>query len=176
MEVIDVDNGLRQGCCIAPVLFNLYMCLIGLMEFLEWVSTSSISMHDEKLFRRYTRNARERRLAKCLLADDGALHSTTRLGAEKAAIEFQQASKDHGLTVSIVKTKHMVSGRVAVDYDKVPICFQDGEVDGMDQFPYLGSIIDSSRRNDVEVEKRIAQASRAFGALGKPVFWTETSD
>ena len=28
LEEISVENGVRQGCCIAPVLFNLYTCLL----------------------------------------------------------------------------------------------------------------------------------------------------
>ena len=40
----------------------------------------------------------------------------------------------------------------------------------VDEFPYLGSIIDSSGRANVDVERRVAQASRAFGALRKAVF------
>ena len=28
LEEISVENGLRQGCCMAPVLFNLYSCLV----------------------------------------------------------------------------------------------------------------------------------------------------
>ena len=29
LDEIHVENGLRQGCCMAPVLFNLYTCLDG---------------------------------------------------------------------------------------------------------------------------------------------------
>ena len=28
LEEFDVNNGLRQGCCMAPALFNLYACLV----------------------------------------------------------------------------------------------------------------------------------------------------
>ena len=28
LEQIDVQNGLRQGCCMVPVLFNLFTCLV----------------------------------------------------------------------------------------------------------------------------------------------------
>ena len=28
LELIDVQNGLRWGCCMAPVLFDLFTCLV----------------------------------------------------------------------------------------------------------------------------------------------------
>ncbi len=33
LEEIDVDNGLRQGCCMASVLFNLYTWSVALAEW-----------------------------------------------------------------------------------------------------------------------------------------------
>ena len=38
------------------------------------------------------------------------------------------------------------------------------------EFSYLESVITSSGQMTVEVDKRVAQASRAFGALRKTVF------
>ena len=64
----------------------------------------------------------------------------------------------------------MVVGREATDSDKVPIAVEGGVIENVEEFPYLGSVIASSGTVDADVEARIAKASRAFGALRKPVF------
>ena len=77
LDEIHVENGLRQGCCMAPVLFNLYTCL-AVEKWLDRVDRHvgvGITVkykYDEKLFRRYIRNASEREITECLFADDGA--------------------------------------------------------------------------------------------------------
>ena len=98
LEEISLENGLRQGCCMAPVLFNLYTC--PLMEY--WAA--KVEEHDrvgiqlkykmdKKLFRKYTRNAEQRKITECLFADDGALLSSTRASAESAVLEYQPIGK-----------------------------------------------------------------------------------
>ena len=112
LEEISLENGLRQGCCMAPVLFNLYTCLLMerwavRVEEHDGVGIQLKYKMDKKLFRKYTRNAEQRKTAECLFADDGALLSCTRASTESAVSEYQATSVRFGLTVSIPKMKQM---------------------------------------------------------------------
>ena len=64
----------------------------------------------------------------------------------------------------------MVTGRLVEESDRKVITIDSGDIEAVDEFPYLGSLIASSGRMDVDVDKRVAQASKAFGALRKAVF------
>ena len=103
VEEIQVQNGLRQGCCMAPVLFNLHTCLaverwLERVKDVEGVGMTMQYKLDRKLFRRYTRSASERRVTEYQFADDDALLASTRPAAEKAALMYQQTSRDFGVS------------------------------------------------------------------------------
>ena len=51
--------------------------------------------------------------------------------------------------------------------DKKPIAIRDGEIECV---PYLGSVVMSNGRLHAEVDRHIANASRAFGSLRKADF------
>ena len=175
LEEFAVKNGLRQGCCMAQLLFNLFTCLVverwrHRLEGVEGIGIPFNYKYDGRLFRRYIRNASVRVLTECLFADDGVLLASTRSSAEKAMIEYQEVCSLFGLTVSSSKTKQMVTRRMVEARDKDPIDVEGGEICSVDEFQYLGSLIAASGRMDVHVDRRIAQASRAFGALKKGVF------
>ena len=123
---------------------------------------------DRKLFRRYTRNAEEVKVNECQFADDAALLATTKRGAELITTEYMLVGKDFGLTLSIPKTKVMAVGREVAAENRTPLSVGEEEIESV-EFPYLGSQIEYSGRVMLDVETRIAQASKAFGALRKSV-------
>ena len=176
LEEIEVDNGLRQGCCMAPALFNLYSCVVverwtARLEDTDGVGVYLRHKDDGKLFRRYTRNASQTTATECQFADDAALLATTRAGAERSLLEYVQVASDFGLTVSIPKTKVMVTGSDVTDADRAPLYIDDSNiVESVCEFPYLGSVVEASGRMGRDIDRRIAQASKAFGTLHKPVF------
>ena len=106
-------------------------------------------------------------------ADDAALLTTTRTGAEKALHEYNLVASTFGPTVSMTKTKVMATGREAIEVDMAPISLGKEEVENVSQFPYLVSAIHSSGRAEVDVGRRLAQASKAISVLCKAVFWNK---
>ena len=179
MEEIEVNVGLRQGCCMAPALFNLYSCLLvdqwtARMRDVEDARIVLRHKEDRKLFRRYTRNAEVSQLSECQFADDVALLATSRAGAERALTEYIRTARDFGLTVNLNKTKIMVTGREATDEEKVACHLGDDDVvEYVNEFSYLGSMIADSGRISSDVDRRITQASKAFGTLRRAVFLIE---
>ncbi|XP_062514311.1 uncharacterized protein LOC134189930 [Corticium candelabrum] len=174
LEPISVDNGLRQGCCMAPVLCNLYVCFV--MEcWSTRVQDLSVGVminykYDTKLFRRYTCNSTEMLLPDCHYADDAALLSTTRSGAMRALTGYVKTSQDFGLSLSILKTKVMAAGMEACSKDCSPIHTEHGDIEYVQYFTYLGSTIKALEKLDLDVDCRITKASKTFGALRKAVF------
>ena len=50
-----------------------------------------------------------------------------------------------------------MSGRLVEERDSEPIELEGGNIVMVDQFPYPGSLTDSSGRANVDVERRVAQ-------------------
>ena len=160
---------------MAPVLFNLCTTLVierwqDQMTGTEGVGVAVQYKQDKKLFRRYTKNANEQKISECLFADDGVLLASSRSGAESAAEGYQETTRKFGLKVNTSKTKHMVVGRETISSDEEPLPVHGGTIESVHQFLYLGSVVDVSEMVDTDVDRRITQASSAFGALRKSVF------
>ena len=73
LELINANNSLRQGCSMAPFLFNLYLCFIeqwhARVSSLEDTGIYLRYKLDRKLFRWYIRNAEEVMASECQFAE-----------------------------------------------------------------------------------------------------------
>ena len=76
--------------------------------------------------------------------------------------EYMDVAGAFGLRVSLVKTKLMVAGREVQEEERTPMRVGDGEIENVEKFTYLGSLITNNGRMDAEVDRRIASASKAF--------------
>ena len=83
---------------------------------------------------------------------------------------YIEVTRAFSLTVSIQKTKLMVCGPNIEEEEKAPIQVGNSMIKCVESFTYLGSAVSSNVKMDVEVDRRIASAFKAFGALCQAVF------
>ena len=131
LEEIEVANGLRQGCTMAPTLFNLYACVVAerwldRLEAIEGIGTLVVNKQDGQLFRRSTRNASETLLYKGEFADDVVLFACSREAACASIRAYIEVVSSLGLTVSFPKTKFMVVGAAVSVDDQQPLAVGGG--------------------------------------------------
>ena len=173
-DSFEVTNGLRQGCTLAPTLFNIYYSVV-VSNWRDRCPAAGVNVrfkHGRKLVGDRTAKSRLSlvKVTESQFADDTATYAVSRGVFEHSAREFVCSAKDWGMTVSIEKTKGMVIGRKVAERDVEPIQTESGSIEMVDSFPYLGSIVANDGEVTSELSARIAKAARAFGCLRKPVF------
>ena len=139
-EWIEVTNGLRQGCTLAPTLFNLYFSAVVdcWRARCPQVGVTVKYRIGRKLVGDRTMKARlqEVRVTESQFADDVAVYATTREELEHAAEEFVKTAADWGLTVSLEKTKLITMGKQLTSNDDLPVKLREGEIDTVREFTY----------------------------------------
>ncbi len=170
---IDVTNGLRQGCSIAPTLFNLYFNAVIMCwrDRCQSLGVDILYKCGGKLIGEKTRRPSADKVTELLFADDAAVMSPDRESMEEAAQVLGEVTSEWGLTVSVPKTKLLVANAQSEsDLEPQPITISGEAIETVNAFKYLGSTIEGNGSIKNDVEDRIAKASRAFGDLKRPVF------
>ena len=97
-------------------------------------------------------------------ADDVDLVAETVEGVDRKAREFVEAARRAGLTVNEQKTKLMRCRRGETDADRQVQC-GGMNVEMVDKFKYLGSVVTAGDEVQEEMKERIAAGARCAGAL-----------
>jgi hypothetical protein len=144
-DYFKVEKGVRQGCILSPVLFNLYAEGIMRECYLESV--------DEGI-RIGGRNINNLRYA-----DDTTLMDGSKSGLKKLLDRVKAASESKGLLLNVGKTKVMSSTTL----DRFDV--GNHEIEVVDSFTYLGSVITSGGSCEAEIKRRLALGRAAMAGL-----------
>ena len=181
-EPFDVLAGVKQGCVLAPVLFNIFVSAV------TSVAHRDLDRHTDGVCISYRYDggglfnlSRLRAKTKCKsvlvdelqYADDAAFVSHSEQGLQQVVHSVQDAYHRSGLKINTEKTEIMTqkTGTSDSHTDHAPsICIGDRVLSNVEKFTYLGSVLSSDCTLKNEVHRRIGLASAAFGKLSRRVF------
>ena len=105
-----------------------------------------------------------------LFADDYALNVMNEQEMQQEIDAFLSAWYNFGLTISTKKTGVMYLPTPGKPYQEQNITVKGQQLQGMENFNYLGSTLPCSANIDAEVNNSIAKACSAFGRWKKSVW------
>ena len=177
-EPFTVEIGVKQGCVIAPVIFNIFMATITILFHQSTALEDMISISfrfDGNLFNIKRLQARTKTTINHILelqyADDCALVAHTPEALQRSLNAIAGLYESMGLKMNTTKTEILVQRQ----NPEPPLTFyaNNAELQQVNSFTYLGSIISERHNIDDEICSRINKASVAFGRLRTKVFSNE---
>ena len=174
-----VTTGVKQGCCIAPLLFNLLIDTImkGVLRECEElgvrVNVRSCSMGLDQDLASGRVEQLKKIITAILYADDCVILAQNRTELEKIFKILSTHLSAYGLVINMSKTKVSIVGKpdlVAAEKNR-GFHFGGETIEVVDSFKYLGSKLDFENVNlTSEINYRASKAKAALIGLNKKVW------
>jgi len=152
---VKIGRGVRQGCCLSPILFNLYSEYLT-KEAFEGLGDFEIGgqiIHTVKY------------------ADDLVLLAKEEKVLQDIIDKLIEIRRCYGMEMNVEKTKVT---RISRQPLPVKIMIDQKQLENVESFKYLGSILTNDVRCTCEIKCRIAMAKAAFNKEGN--LFTSTLD
>ncbi len=139
-----VQRGVRQGCPLSPLLFNIYAD--ELMREAMMGNEDGVKVGG-------------RLIQVIKFADDQAITASTNNGLQRMMELVNNKANEYGMKINIKKTKVM---KISKNGGGVKIKIDGIQLDQVKEFCYLGSIVTEDMKCDKEISRRIAIGKEAF--------------
>jgi len=176
-DPFDVLVGVKQGCVLAPVIFNLFLVAVTLVFRNGLPSNAGIPINfrlDGNLFniRRLQTNTKVSSDTSFDLqyADDAAIPSHTAVGLQHSLDLLAATYQRAGLIVNTKKTEVLTQSVNTSFAAHRTFTVHGDSLNDVHQFTYLGSILTSDCDLNNEIQQRVKLASAAVGRLSHRVF------
>lgn len=151
-----INTGVRQGCVLSPFLFN--MALDSIMRKAMGNDSFGIVWQPQS------------RLTDLDFADDIALIGATKKGLQDMTTSLGNASAKVGLKISATKSKVM---RIGYATANAPIQLGQQQIEEVEKFTYLGSVLSNDGNSDHDVLCRLGKAMAVFQQM-RPIWSIST--
>ena len=173
-----MKTGVRQGCALSPLLFNLFIDHIARNSFTNEledlgfpVATEINGLLNTPGNPRSHPLAEHMRITFLLYADDLVIVSHSKDGLTKLLKSLQQTSADWGMTINYKKTQAMLFHPLSASSElPSPIKLNGGPeavTAFVSTFPYLGNTLTPDNSLDNEIHRRIGMTKKACSDLSK---------